>query len=106
MIIENGTISYATETDGGTDELGRVIPTVTEWSEEHPCNIQANAVNLRAEYEDGSYKKAAYTVLLPIQPFPYHRARLTLMCEVLGEFKVASVEPLQAVGMVRVAVTT
>lgn len=109
MIIENGTIEFKQKTGGGINpETGYPIkPSTASWSTPQPCNIVPLHENLLAVSSLGTnYRKRTYAV--------YVEEGTTVISEQvrlrgkdgkeLGDFSVIQVEPLEAVGMIRILV--
>lgn len=106
MIIPNGTYSIQTQQGGGTDYLGRPMESKAQWSEPKSCRILTNTANRLAQYQDGTFNAATYTMTIDgLQTFPYKFVRLERQGEQLGEFKVASAEQLDVVNATKVTLT-
>lgn len=109
MIIENGTIEFKVQEAGAIDpETGyRIKPSSASWSDPHPCNIKVSRMNLLAKAKEGeSYTQHAYEVTLEDHvEITSGRCRLSDdKGRIIGEFSVSLIEPLEAVGMIRLTV--
>lgn len=107
MIIENGHIAMATKVGGGIDPVTRhpIVPTLT-WGEAIPCQYGAQTQNLQAEKSDDThYELVSYWILVEAQPIEGEQVRLSdANGDVVGEFSIIKVEPLDAVDLVRIIV--
>ena len=108
MIIKNGTIEVKSKSAGGIDpETGFPIPSdrVT-WGEPIPCQWLANKYNNLGKSEGGNFTVAHYSILIESeQEFKSEQIRLRdNYGNVLGEFSVIEVEPLQAMCQIRITV--
>lgn len=104
MIIANGTIRTKNKAAGGIDpETGFARPSTGSWSEPIECQYMANKYDNLASAEENRFTLASYSVLIEQQPFNSEQVRL---CDregnVVGEFSVIQVEPLDAVCQLRI----
>lgn len=108
MIIENGTIEIKSKSAGGIDlETGYPAPSGNViWSNPIPCQWQANKFNNLGKSEGGNFTIASYSILIESeQNFTAEQIRLKdNYGNVLGEFSIIEVEPLQAVCQLRITV--
>lgn len=108
MIIENGTIEVKNKLAGGIDkETGYPIQSKEHcWGMPIPCQWTANKYNNLGKSEGGNFTVAHYSILIESeQPFTSEQIRLRdNYGNVLGEFSVIEVEPLQAVCQMRIIV--
>ena len=108
MIIENGTIEVKSKIAGGIDKAtGFPIPSSNvAWSKPIPCQWQANKYNNLGKSEGGNFTIAHYSILIESeQKFDAEQIRLKdNYGNVLGEFSVIAVEPLQAMCQLRITV--
>lgn len=108
MIIENGTIEVKSKSAGGIDpKTGFPIPSDRViWSEPIPCQWLANKYNNLGKSEGGNFTVAHYSILIESeQEFKSEQIRLRdNYGNVLGEFSVIEVEPLQAMCQIRITV--
>jgi len=112
MIIPNGTISFATTTEGGLDEKGYPVSGAVSWGEEVPCQYYSNSQNYLATDSNGEHHiQAKWTILL--ESFESDglklgwKEKLRLKNrdgEVVGEYSVIQFEPLDAVRQSRIIV--
>lgn len=103
MIITNGTISIKTKTGGGLINGNPVRPSET-WSEPIPCNIKTNQHNNKGRINGNSFEVASYEVLIEAQTFDADRVKLVREGKDLGEFSIQDIEPLDAVGAIKITV--
>lgn|SRR5574344_1893727 len=106
MIIANGTIETATKTDGGYDEsTGRNKPATITWSSPIPCQYSANNFSFKGKSNGESFISANYLILIEGDDFNCETIRLyNERGTLIGKFEVVQIEPLQAVGQVRIIV--
>ncbi len=107
MIIRNGTIETKTKTGGGIDpETGYPIrPVDVSWNAPIPCQYSANKYDKLGRYNGEHFTVAQYSVLIEEQPFDAEQVRLKDgKGDVLGEFSVISIEPLEAVCEIRILI--
>lgn len=107
MIIQNGIIELKQKTGGGINpETGFPNkPTSEAWSNPIPCQYYANKYNNLGRVNGMNFKIASYTILIEEQPFNGEQVRLkTLDGNMVGEFSVISVEPLDAVCELKILV--
>jgi hypothetical protein len=107
VIIQNGTIEKKGKTGGGIDpETGHPIkPTDVVWGTPIPCQYIPNSHNNLGVSTGQHYTQATYTVLIEEQPFDSEQIRLKdKEGQIIGEFSVLSVEPLDAVCEVRILI--
>lgn len=103
MIIVNGTISIKTKTGGGLVNGNPVRPSES-WGEPIPCNIKTNLHNNKGKTNGNSFEVASYEVLIEAQPFEADRVKLVREGKDLGEFSIQDIDPLNAVGAVKIVV--
>lgn len=108
MIIENGTIEVKSKSAGGIDpETGFPIQSSNvAWGERVPCQWLANRYNNLGKSEGGNFTVAHYSILIESEEaFTAEQIRLRdNYGNVLGEFSVIEVEPLQAMCQLRIIV--
>lgn len=109
MIITNGTIEFRLKPQAaGIDpETGYPVAPQGCWSEPQPCNIVLLKEDLLAVSSLGSnYRKRTYAVSVEADtPVLSEEVRLIREDgELLGEYAVIQVEPLDAVGIIRITV--
>lgn len=107
MIIQNGTIELKRKTAGGIDpETGfPVAPEVTSWSAPIPCQYSATKLNYLGQINGEHYTVAQYSVLIEEQPIEAEQVRLrNLSGEIVGEFSIIRIEPLEAVCEVKILI--
>ena len=105
MIIQNGTLVPRLPSRGDIDpETGHPVAHRPEWGDGIPCQYIPNKMNLAGRLNGERAVQLSYTVLLE-QPFYGERVRLYDRhgC-LIGEFPVASVEWLEAVGQSKVMI--
>lgn len=105
MIIQNGTIEVKRKTGGGIDpETGYPQkPGSVAWGDPIPCQYSANKYNQLGRVSGEHFTTAQYTVLIEEQPFEAEQVRLKdLAGNVVGEFSVIWIEPLDAVCELRI----
>ena len=99
MIIQNGTIEVKRKTGGGIDpETGYPQKSGSvAWGDPIPCQYSAN------KYNQLGRVSGEHTVLIEEQPFEAEQVRLKdLAGNVVGEFSIMQVEPLEAVCELRI----
>ncbi len=107
MIIQNGTIEVKRKTGGGIDpETGYPQkPETVVWGDPIPCQYSANKYNQLGRVNGEHFTTAQYSVLIEEQQFTAEQVRLKDRAgNVVGEFSVISVEPLEAVSELRIMV--
>lgn len=107
MIIANGTIETKSKTAGGIDPATgfAIPPTQVAWSEPIACQYTANKYNNLGKSNGEHFTVASYSVLIEEQPFSAEQVRLKDRDgNVLGEFSVMQVEPLEAVCELRLLI--
>ena len=108
MIIENGTIELKQKAGGGgiDPETGYPIKTASvSWSEPIPCQYTANKYDNLGKVNGEHFTTAEYSVLIEEQPFSAEQLRLKDRDgNVIGEFSVIQVEPLEAVCELRILI--
>ena len=103
MILCNSYYSTENVSDGGEDELGRPLEVKVEWSAPLPCRIETNRDTRKGVYEDGKFRQAEFTMLIDgIHQFLQKRVKLSRLGELLGEYNVVTVEPLEAVDATKI----
>lgn len=106
MIIANGTIEVKLKTGGGLDPVTK-FPQKAEatWGEPIPCQYTPNKYNKLGVVNGEHFTIASYTILIEEQEFNAEQIRLkTLNGDLLGEFSIMQVEPLEAVCEIRLLV--
>lgn len=108
MIIQNGTIEIKRKSASGIDpETGYPIPSGNiTWGKPIPCQWLANKYNNLGKSEGGNFIAAHYSILIESeQEFTAEQIKLRdNYGNVLGEFSVIAVEPLQAMCQLRITV--
>ncbi|EJW95955.1 hypothetical protein EVA_15941 [gut metagenome] len=109
MIITNGTIEFKRKLQAGDidPETGYPIIPKEYWSEPQPCNIALIKENLLAVSALGSnYRERTYSVCVEADtPILSEEIRLVRDDgDILGEYAVIQIEPLDAVGIIRLTV--
>lgn len=107
MIIANGTIEVKRKTAEGIDpETGfPVRPSDVSWDAPIPCQYSANRHNWLGKASGGHFTVASYTILIEAQPFEAEQIRLRDGGgEIVGEYSLLSVEPLDAVDEIKILV--
>ena len=105
MIIANGTIEIKEKDVRGVDPAtGHPLePTGEEWGAPIECQYSATKYNNLGKTNGEHYTVATYAVLIDEQPFSAEQVRLKdRNGNVLGEFSVMQVEPLEAVSELRI----
>lgn len=100
MIIANGTIELKRKTAGGIDpETGYPVKaTFVTWGDPIPCQYTANKYDNLGRVNGEHFKVAVYSVLIEEQPVDTEQLRLKdREGNVVGEFSIIQVEPLEAV---------
>lgn len=107
MIIANGTIETKRKTLSETKFDGNgfpVAPTAPEWGEPIECQYVGKQNNL-ASASGEPIREVSYSVFIEEQPFDAEQVRLKDRSgNVLGEFSVIQVEPLEAVCEMRITI--
>lgn len=107
MIIPNGTIQVKRKTAGGIDPAtGYPVASTAEWGEPVPCQWAANKFDRLGRVRGEHFTVASFSVLIEWRPLGgVEQVRLRdLSGRELGEFSIMSVEPLEAVGQLRIMV--
>lgn len=107
MIIQNGTIEVKQKTGGGINpETGYPNkPVSTSWGNPIPCQYSANKYNNLGYVNGEHFTTAKYIVLIDEQPFATEQIRLKdLAGNIVGEFSVMQVEPLNAICELRILI--
>lgn len=107
MIIPNGTIQVKRKTAGGIDPAtGYPVAPTAEWGEPVPCQWAANKCDRLGRVNGEHFTVAHFSILIELQHFAgVEQVRLRdLSGRELGEFSIMSVEPLEAVGQLRIMV--
>ena len=99
MIIANGTIELKQKTGGGIDpETGYPVKPSVTWGDPIPCQYTANKYDNLGRANGEHFKVAEYSVLIEEQPVDTEQLRLKDRAgNVVGEFSIIQVEPLEAV---------
>lgn len=104
MIVENGTIQGMKVVGGGLDRNGNPTRQTTIWGDLIPCNIKILKCDNLGRYNGNAFTIASYEVLVDDLCYSTTRVRLTLNGNLLGEFQVMSIEPLNAVCLSKITV--
>lgn len=107
MIITNGKISALVKTGGGgLNKDGDPVAPSSHWAEPVPCNIRANRYSNKGVTNGNTFVSASYEVLIETEePFIAEQVRIeTDGGKTLGEFSVLQIEPLPAVGCIKIVV--
>lgn len=104
MIVENGTIQGMKVVGGGLDGNGNPIPTSTTWSDPIACNIKTLKSDNLGRYNGNTFTIASYEVLVDDLCFSAPKVMITMNGNLLGEFQVMSIEPLNAVCLSKITV--
>lgn len=106
MIIPNGTIELKRKQAGGIDpETGHAVkPSSVNWGDPIPCQYFANKYDNLGHVSGEHFKIAKYTVLIEEQTLEdSEQLRLKDRAgDVVGEFSIIQVEPLEAVCEIRI----
>lgn len=109
MIIENGTIRIKAKAGGGIDPVTHNPVKATEaWGEAVPCQWSVNKRDNLGVANGEHFSVASYIVLIDmvLEP-PFRGQQLELVSRdygSLGRYSIISVEPLDAVGQVRILI--
>lgn len=105
MIIANGYIEIKRKTGGGIDTTtGYPIKPEAEWGGAIDCQYSATRYNNLAMSGGEPYRDAAYSILIEEQPLD-GAEQLRLHDKdgnVVGEYSIVSIEPLDAVCEIRI----
>lgn len=107
MIIQNGTIEVKQKTGGGIDPATGYPETATvTWGEPVPCQWTANKCDRLGRVNGEHFTVAHFSILIELQHFAgVDQVRLRDHTgRDMGEFSIMSVEPLEAVGQLRIMV--
>lgn len=109
MIIQNGTIEVKSVVSGGIDpETGYPLPSGGgTWGAPIPCQFLADTYNRQAISNGERYTESHFTILIeePQSRERIERIRLKdLFGDVVGEYSVKQVEPLEGVCEVKIIV--
>lgn len=107
MIIENGTIEVKRKAASGIDPVTGfpVAPSDVEWGEPIPCQYAATRHNWRGKADGEPFTAQSYSILIEERPFEAEQIRLKDRAgNVVGDFSVMQIEPLEAVGEIRILV--
>lgn len=106
MIIENGTIEIKHKQGGGIDPVtGFPIKAEISWGEPIACQYIPNKNNRLGVVNGEHYTVAQYTILIEEQEFDAEQIMLKDRSgRSLGEFSIIQVEPLEAVGEIKILV--
>lgn len=109
MIIENGVISIKLKAGKGIDPVTHnPVRTTEEWGKVIPCQWSVNKCDMLAVVNNEHFVKASYIILIE-QPLDvaFRGRQLELFSTdygSLGKFSIISIEPLDAVGQVRILI--
>ena len=107
MIIPNGTIEVKRKAGGGIDpETGYPSkPGSVSWGCPILCQYSANERNNLGRVNGEHFTVARYEILIESQPFAAEQVRLkNLAGDIIGEFSIMEIEPLEAVCELRILV--
>ena len=108
MIIDHGTIELKQMTSGGGIVPSPGYPqkpASVDWGTPIPCQYMANKYNNLGRVNGEHFKTAEYSVLIEEQPFDAEQLRLKdRKGNVVGEFSIIQVEPLEAVCEIRILI--
>lgn len=107
MIIENGTIEVKHKTGGGIDpETGYPIsPASASWGTPIPCQYSPIKMNLLERVSGEHVTAVNYSILIELMPFTAEQVRLKdRLGNEVGEYSIISIEPLEAVGQLKLTV--
>ena len=106
MIIANGTIEVKHKTDGGFDPVtGYPKQSKASWGEPIQCQYMPVKHNKLAKSNGEPVTLATYTVLIEEQDFNAEQIRLKDRAgNIIGEFSIMQIEPLEAVCEIRIMV--
>lgn len=107
MIIENGTIELKQKTSGGGIDPATGYPkkpVAVSWSDPIPCQYSANKYSNLGRVSGEHFTVAKYSILIEEQPLgSTEQLRLKDRSgNVVGEFSIIEVEPLEAVCEIRI----
>lgn len=107
MIISNGTIEIMIKSAGGLDSQGYPVAPSISWGALIPCQYIAKS-NLQAKVENEPATQQSYEVLIEQPLIGYsvtEQVRLKDRSGIeLGIFPVRMIEPLDAVGQIRLLI--
>lgn len=107
MIIANGTIEVKRKTGGGGLDPVTGYPQKADasWDEPIPCQYIPGSHNKLGVVSGEHFTVATYTVLIEEREFNAEQIRLKDRAgAILGEFSIMQVEPLEAVGEIRLVI--
>lgn len=106
MLIVNGHIEPKIKTGGGIDpETDYPIPSSFTWGNKIQCQYRANSFNYKGKVNGESFTVAKYEILISAQPFTNEVIKLIDNNNAeIGEFSVIQIEPLPAVGLIKILV--
>lgn len=105
MIIANGYISAKIKTGGGLDANGNPVLPSVDFGDPIPCNIKTNKNSLIGKSNGNTFTVASYEILIEANGYEEGTVQLTdLSGKAIGEFPIMEIEPLYAVGMVKITV--
>lgn len=109
MIIPNGTVEFITNTPGGVDANGYPVAATKSYGPVVPCQYIANTRDTLGKTNGETFIKASYTIYLEWLDFKSegHTGLLRLKSRsgnIIGEFPVLNIDPLDAVCQVRVLI--
>lgn len=107
MIIPNGTIEVLTTSDGGLNPTtGFPTKPKETWGAKIDCQFSPVRQDYLAKTVNSEpYSALSFSILIEAATFTGDRVRLSDRDgNSIGEFSVVSVEPLEAVGQVRITV--
>ena len=107
MIIPNGTIEFISMETGGLDEMGYPVEESKTYGKPVLCQYEAVTRDFLGKTNGETFTRATYSIL--IETIPHCRmTRLIRLkcrhCNVIGEFPVLNIEPLDAVCQIRILV--
>jgi len=107
MIIKNGTIEVITNSGGGIDEVtGLNTETSVAYDKPIDCQFKANRFSFKGKSNGSDFTVAQYEIYIDCcDAFTGEKLRIKDAKEVIvGEFQIISIEPLNAVGQIRIYV--
>lgn len=106
MIIANGTIEPKQKSGGGIDPVsGHAIPASVGWGQPIDCQYSFSRFDWQAQKRGEPITQRSYSMLIEEQIFTAEQIRLRDRSgNIIGDFSVRSIEPLEAVCQLRIIV--